>query len=320
MPAPTAVDADASSSELSRGLIAAGIAVSAWGASSVIAKVLTMGALPIAAYRFGTYFVVVGLWRATRRQHLTWQAMRSSLVGGLLLAADVAFFFTAIKLTTVVNATIIGSLQPLVLTLYGVRYLGERVRRSDVLLGMIALIGVAVIILGGSNSGNASLTGDLMALGALISWSAYFVFAKRADGVVSPADYTLAAALIVALFNAPLALAFGQSMAWPSWGDWGWLVAMALGAGLLGHNMMNWSLIRVPLWLGSTMTLLVPVTSSAIAWIFLDEPLNAIQVIAMFIVLVAIGTLVRAQSSSASTPASVPGSPPATVHEGRSDR
>ena len=271
--------------------------MTAWGASSVIAKVLPQGALAIAAYRFMTYFVVISIWRATRRQYLSWDAFKKSIPGGLLLAADVAFFFTAIKLTTVVNATIIGALQPLILTAYGVRFLGERLRRADMILGLVALAGVVVIVLAGSNSGDANIWGDLAAVGALASWSAYFVFAKRADGVVSPTDYTLAAALIVALANAPLALAFGQSLAWPAWGDWLWLIGMALGAGLLGHNMMNWSIVRIPLWLGSTMTLLVPLVSSAIAWIFLDEPLNPTQIIAMVVALAAIGKLVRAQSA-----------------------
>ncbi len=289
--------APAATTELNRGLLAAAVAVTAWGASSVIAKVLPQGALAIAAYRFMTYFVVISIWRATRRQYLSWDAFKKSIPGGLLLAADVAFFFTAIKLTTVVNATIIGALQPLILTAYGVRFLGERLRRADMILGLVALAGVVVIVLAGSNSGDANIWGDLAAVGALASWSAYFVFAKRADGVVSPTDYTLAAALIVALANAPLALAFGQSLAWPAWSDWLWLIGMALGAGLLGHNMMNWSIVRIPLWLGSTMTLLVPLVSSAIAWIFLDEPLNPTQIIAMVVALAAIGKLVRAQSA-----------------------
>lgn len=286
-------------SEFSRGLLAAAIAVTAWGTSSVIAKALPQGGLVVATYRFASYFVIIGLWRALRGSYLSWNALKHSFAGGFLLAADVAFFFTAIKLTTVVNATIIGSLQPLILTAYGVKFLGERVRRADVLLGSVALAGVVVIVLAGSSSGDANIWGDLAAVGALVSWSAYFVFAKRAHGVVSPSDYTLAAALIVTLFNAPLAVAFGQSMAWPSWQDWIWLLAMALGAGVLGHNMMNWSIVRIPLWLGSTMTLLVPVMSSAIAWVFLDEPLNAVQITAMTISLVAIGALVKNQAPSA---------------------
>ena len=279
-------------------MIAAAVAVSAWGASSVVAKVLSLGALAIGAYRFAAYFVIISLWRAARGQYLSWHAFKHSLVGGVLLAIDVALFFTAVKLTTVVNATIIGSLQPLILTLYGVRFLGERVSRKDVMLGLAGLAGVAVIVFAGTNSGDASLLGDLTAVGALLAWSAYFVFAKRADGIVSPTDYTLAASLIVVLVSAPLALAFGQSLAWPSWSDWGWLLLMALGAGILGHNLMNWSLPRIPLWLGSTMTLMVPVTSSAIAWVFLDEPLNAVQIIAMIWVIIALGLLVRGQTST----------------------
>ena len=136
-----------------------------------------------------------------------------------------------------------------------------------------------------------------------MSWSGYFVFAKRAAGVVSPADYTLSAALIVALVNAPLALAFGQSLAWPSLEHWGWILLMALGAGVLGHNLMNWSIIRIPLWLGSTMTLMVPVISSAFAWWILDEPLNALQMSAMLVTVVAIGALVWTQSHAAQTEA-----------------
>lgn len=277
-------------------MLAAAIAVTAWGASGIIAKWLPQGAMTIAAYRFAAYFVLIGAWRAARKQYLSWEAFRRSIPGGLLLAADVAFFFTAIKLTTVVNATIVGALQPLILTAYGVRFLGEKVRRSDITLGLVALAGVIVIVVAGSNSGKASLLGDLAALGALGCWSGYFIFAKRAHGSVSPTDYTLAAALIVAVTNAPLALIFGQSLAWPSTNDWFWLLVMALGAGLLGHNLMNWSIVRIPLWLGSTMTLLVPIVSSAFAWLLLDEPLNATQIIAMVVTVVAIGTLVRAQS------------------------
>lgn len=292
--------APAPTGELSRGLIAAAIAVTAWGVSSVIAKVLPLGAFAIAAYRFGTYFLVISLFRAARRNHLSLTAFVKSIPGGLWLAADVVLFFTAVKLTSVVNATIIGALQPLLLTAYGVRFLGERIRRSDLVLGLIALGAVAVIVLAGSDSGESSLAGDLCAVGALVSWSAYFVFAKRANGQVTPTDYTLAVSLIVLLVTAPLAPIFGQSLAWPSWSEWGWLLLMTFGAGFLGHNLMNWSIVRIPLWLGSTMTLLVPVVSSAVAWIFLEEPLNAVQVIAMFVALVAIGSLVRAQSAAAS--------------------
>lgn len=257
-----------------------------------------MGALAIVAYRFAIYSVLIGAVRAARGQRLTWDAFRQSIFGGLLLGADVALFFTAIKLTTVVNATIIGSLQPLLLTAYGVRFLGERVQRRDLVLGLIALAGVFVIVLSGSNSGEQNIWGDLAAVGALLCWSSYFVVAKRVNAVVSPTDFTISAAIVVAAMNAPLALLFGQSLAWPSLENFLWILGMALGAGILGHNLMNWAIVRIPLWLGSTFTLFVPVVSSALAWAFLDEALNATQILGMTITVVALGILVWVQQTS----------------------
>jgi len=293
----------------SAGLIGAAIAVTAWGASGVVAKWLTMGALAIVTYRFGAYAVIIGASRAIRNQPLTKAAFVASIPGGLWLAADVALFFTAIKLTTVVNATMIGSLQPLVLTLYGVRFLGEKVMRRDVALGAVALAGAIVIVLAGSSSGEGNIWGDLAAVGALASWSTYFVIAKDVNARVSPTDFTISTAIIVAVTNAPLALLFGQSLAWPTLPEWGWLLLMALGAGVLGHNLMNWSLPRIALWLGSTFTLFVPVVSSALAWAFLDEPLVAMQIIGMAITVFALAMLVYFQQSDTSRAAAAVDAP-----------
>ena len=90
---------------------------------------------------------------------------------------------------------------------------------------------------------------------------------------------------------------FGQSLAWPSWTNWGWLIGLAFGAGLLGHEMMNWSLRRIPIWLGSTFTLVVPVISSLAAWVWLGEPLNLLQGVAMAVVLGALALIVTGQTT-----------------------
>lgn len=280
------------------GLAGAAVAVTAWGTSSIIAKWLPMGALAIAAYRFAAYALISGGARAARGQSLSAHAFRRSLRGGVLLAVDVALFFTALKLTSVVNATIIGSLQPLLLTAYGVRFLSERVTRRDMFLGLVALAGAIVIVARGADTAGSNLWGNLAAVGALLCWSAYFIEAKRVSAEISPADFTISGAICVAAVNAPLALVFGQSLGWPGWDSFSWILAMALGAGILGHNLMNWSIVRIPLWLGSTFTLCVPVVSSALAWAFLDEPLTAVQILAMVTTVAALALLVWFQTAS----------------------
>ena len=95
---------------------------------------------------------------------------------------------------------------------------------------------------------------------------------------LTPGQFTLGTALWTAAINTPLAVGFGQDLSWPSARDWVWLLILAFGAGIVGHVLMNWSLVRIPLWLGSTFTLLIPVTSATMAWLFLGETLSAIDV------------------------------------------
>ena len=228
--------------------------------------------------------------------------MRASMAGGIALGFDVALFFSAVKLTTIANATVIGALQPIVVAIAANRVFGEIIRPRDMALGLVAIAGVVIVVLSAASDAPTDWRGDLLAVGALFAWSAYFVFAKRAKDVVSTNDYTVGAALWVAIINAPLALLFGQSLAWPTLESWGWLLLMAFGAGVLGHAVMNWSLQQIPLWLGSTFTLLVPVISTAVAWAFLDEPVTAVQVGAIVLVLVALTGVITGQAGIGSRP------------------
>lgn len=284
------------------GLIGAAVAVSAWGVSSVIAKEVDMGGLAVAAYRFATYGVVVAAVMAARRHRVGLRVMRASMAGGIALGLDVAFFFSAIKLTTVANATVIGALQPIVVAIAANRFFGEVIRPRDMALGSVAIGGVIIVVLGAAGDAPTDWRGDLLAVGALFAWSAYFVFAKRAKDVITSNEYTVGAALWVGLINAPLALIFGQSLAWPTWESWGWLLLMAFGAGVLGHAVMNWSLQQIPLWLGSTFTLLVPVISTTVAWAFLDEPVTAVQVGAITLVLFSLTGVITGQAGIGSRP------------------
>jgi drug/metabolite transporter (DMT)-like permease len=67
--------------------------------------------------------------------------------------------------------------------------------------------------------------------------------------------------------------------------------------------MMNWSLVRIPLWVGSTFTVLIPVFSALLAWIVLGETVTVAQAIAMAVVIGALAVVVRNQSAPTAAPA-----------------
>ena len=63
--------------------------------------------------------------------------------------------------------------------------------------------------------------------------------------------------------------------------------------------LMNWALGQIPAWLGSTLTLAIPVTAPVMAWAFLGEEVAALQFLGMAIVLLALGVIVIGQPKSA---------------------
>jgi drug/metabolite transporter (DMT)-like permease len=282
--------------ELSRGLIGAGIAVCAWSTGTILAKYIDMGSLAIGFYRFAFFALVLIAWMRVRGTPFRLQVVRDSMWGGIALGADIALFFSAVKLTSIVNATIIGSMQPIVVGVIAARFFGEHIGLRNIAWSVVALAGTIVVVAAGTDDGTSDIRGDLLALGAMLSWSAYFVTSKNSKATMTSTEFTAGTALWTMAICAPLGFAFGQDMSWPTAANWGWLVVMAATSGLIGHAMMNWSLVRIPLWVGSTFTLLIPVFSALLAWIVLDEAITAIQGAAMAVVIGALAVVVYNQS------------------------
>jgi len=283
--------------DVTRGLVGAGIAVCAWSTGTILAKGIEMGGIAIGAYRFWLFGLAMVIWMHFRGTPLTWRAMKASVWGGIALGADIALFFSAVKETSIVNATIIGSLQPIAVGIVAARFFGEKIRPRDALWSLVALAGVfAIVSVSGGNDAR-SLNGDLLAAAAMFSWSAYFIASKQSKGKVTSTEFTAGTSLWTAIICTPLGFAFGQDMSIPSLKNWGLIALMAIGSGIIGHSLMNWSLVRIPLWVGSTFTLLIPVFSTVLAFVFLDESVKLVQGFAMVVVIGSLAMIVKAQSA-----------------------
>ena len=134
---------------------------------------------------------------------------RSGLLFAFFMAAGTMFFISAVRMTSVANALFIVSTSPVFAALASRVFLGEPLSRRMVWTTAIALIGIAVIAFGSSGNEYASLTGDLLALGAAISLASAFTTARAARHVsmVPTAALAYLATCIIALpFASPFSL------------------------------------------------------------------------------------------------------------------
>ena len=302
-------ESGASTDEVGRGLLGALIAVSAWSTGTVLTKGIEMGSLAIGTYRFAIFAVGIIVWLRWRGTPFSWKILRDSRFGGIALGLDVALFFSAIKLTSVVNATIIGSLQPIVVGVIAARFFGEHIRARDAWWSLVALGGVVVVGAAASGDAGNDRRGNLLAAAAMLAWSGYFIASKGSKGRMTSTQFTAGTAVWTAAICAPLGFLFGQDMSLPSAKNFGLLLVMAASAGVMGHVLMNWSLVRIPLWVGSTFTLLIPVVSALLAWMFLDETLTLTQILAMAVVIGSLAMIVRSQSRASDAPPAPPPDP-----------
>lgn len=273
-----------------------------FGVNNVIVRTTDLSGIVTASYRlFLGVALLAGVLVAGGRRP-TGEGVRIALAPGFAYGVSILLFFSAFKATSIANATLIAALQSGVsLTVVG-RLFGERVRTAELLLTGAATVGVGLVILGGEAGGAGRIEGDLLAIGAMLANTAYFVLAKqaRARSDVAAGSFQVGLLVVAAVMTVPLVLASGDVPV-PDGADWVRLVALAIG-GTLGHLGVNWAHRHVSLTTASLLTLAIPVVSSTIAWFVLDEHLSAVQWVGAGITLAAL-TAVVLRAVRPSTPA-----------------
>jgi len=286
------VEASRPAPRLAAGTAGATVAVVMWGAASVLAKSADVDGLTLAFHRLwvgAAAMVVIYAFRGGWvRPRLLWAA----LPGGVAFSADITLFFTAVKHTTVANATMISALQPALVLFVAGPLFGERVTARDVGWTLLALGGVVIVVFGSATTPSWSATGDLLAVGALLAWTAYFVAGKQARAHLDAVEYVTAMSVIAFAVTACLALGTGHDLSVPDGGTWAVILALGLGTGGIGHFLINWAHGHAPLVLTSLLTLLIPVVAMAGAAVFLGEEVVLAQVVGAVVVLGALATVV----------------------------
>ena len=280
-------------------VLAVFIAVFAWGIGPLLFLAPSISINSVLFYR--VLFWPPLLYLIVRRNgaKINDKLFRSVLVPGILFGVSTIFGFTAITTTSVANATIIGNISTAMVLFVAPRFLNEKISKSQVLLAFTSFAGVATIVFGAGNTGGSSLFGDSLALVNALTWTAYFISSKRRrlDGV-DTWQFLFGVSVIQVFVVVPYALVTSNDILQITWRDLGFLIAMTLFSGTIGHSFMLWAQKYVDASVSSLILLLGPVISSAGAWLVYGQQISLVQVIGGAIVLASLAGVVRMSSSA----------------------
>ncbi len=273
------------------GLAAATLAVSLWGGGNVLVAGAPIDGLSVAFLRLWLAAVAYGLILIARGMRLHRSQFRAVAVGGLFFGGDLITFYLALQYTSVAIAVTISALQPIGVLAAASIFFGERVTRTHLLWGTIAIVGVVMVVLGAGTDGAATLTGNLWAIGALICWAGYFIGSKSARRHVDNHSYLVWINLIGGLMLTPVILVVGLDTDRAiSWSGLGWVALIAAIPGS-GHVVMNWAHAHTTLTSTSLLTLAMPVISTGFAAVFLDQAVVPVQIAGIAITLAALAAV-----------------------------
>lgn len=263
--------------------IVAFLTVAVWGTTFVWTKLLIINGLSpaqIFTLRFIIAYVLLtgfSLWRGRHkwlsdnwRDELTMMAL--GLTGGSM------YFLTeneSLRFTTATNTSLIVCSCPLfAMLIIALFYRSERFSARQVWGSIVALAGMAAVVLNGHFVLHLSPLGDLLAFAACMSWAVYSLLMKRVSGKFSTLYitrkmffYGLLSILPYYLFVPelpPMSLLLRPSV---------WVNLLFLGcvASMVCYLTWNWCMMKLGAVTATNWVYFNPITTIFFAWLILDE-------------------------------------------------
>jgi drug/metabolite transporter (DMT)-like permease len=277
-------------------VIAAIVAVTAWGIGPIFNKAVSVGTPSIVFYRMLLGVPMMVAMAYLTGGGLTRDLMRRTALPGILFAFSFLSGFASLRMTSIANATLITTLQPVLILFVAPKMFGEKIRLKQLGLSSVSMVGVLTVVLAAASTSGAHISGDLLAVLNVVIWTGYFVLAKkrRVDGMHS---WSFLAAIFIwsSLVILPYGLIVSNDLGKVTQFDWVMLVGMSVIPGIVGHGLMTWSQSHLDVTLASILGLLSPVVSTGLAWIIFSQSLTGLQMLGAVVVLGSLTLLVREQ-------------------------
>ena len=241
----------------------------------------------------GLLGAVLGLyWRATGR----WPGRRGwawAAAAGTAFGLHQLFFMSALKMTSVVDVTLMQVLQPLLVAALAARLFDERPGARFRAWSAVAIVGAAVVALAGSAGPEGDPLGMAFAALNVVFFAFYFVWSKRARSEIDVVPFLFGVAATAALLVSLFVWLTGEAPASATRGDLLAAVAIAVGPGALGHFVSTWPLRWVAANVPPLFQLAIPFVAGLLAWVLLGERVTAAHVLGGLVTVIGAAGAIR---------------------------
>jgi len=267
------------------GHIMAVFTVIVWGITFVFSKKLLQFLTPeqLMVLRFGIAYVVLWIlhpkWEKT-----TWKDELIYLIMGFI--GNTCYFMTennALNYTYAANVSIIVAAAPIFTAILAHFFVkGEKLTKWAFIGFGVAILGVVLVVMGGQFLFELNPVGDILSIGAALSWAIYSVFLKRQTGKANNFTIMRKVMFYGMLTGIPVVIIQGaeypldQLFTWDAIGSL--LFFGVLGSGIC-YVLWGESAKHIGIVVTNNYIYAIPFVTVIASWLALDEPLHWTSII-----------------------------------------
>jgi drug/metabolite transporter (DMT)-like permease len=219
------------------------------------------------AFPFIAAIALIGRRRGTALR-ITPPLLMLAGLAGLFFAADLGTWHAGILRTKLANATLFGNISSFFFPIYGFILARSWPNRWQALAIALALAGTTLLLGRSYELSRAHLVGDLLCLGAGVSYFCYMIAVERVRERLGTWPTLALATLVAAIALLPASIVM-EGRLLP--GHWGPLIALALGSQVIGQGLLVYSIGALPPVVVGLGLLSQPLVAAAIGWSMFGE-------------------------------------------------
>jgi drug/metabolite transporter (DMT)-like permease len=271
-----------------------------WAGNAVVGRMVSPLVPPLLLnfLRWSLAFVLLlpFAWRMLRSDSPIWPRMlrRYAVLGLLGIGSYNAFQYLALKTSTALNVTLVGSSIPVFMLGFGALFFGQRITGRQLVGALLSIAGVLVVLVRGELAHLAQVrfvAGDLYMLAATAAWALYcWLLARPGDPPEVRSDWAgfLVAQLVPGLFWSGL-FAAGEAVVGAQPVQWGWPLAAALayvaiGPAIISYRCWGLGVQRVGPNIAGFFQNLIPLFAAIFSAAFLGEAPHPYHALAFLLI------------------------------------
>ena len=215
-------------------------------------------------------------------------AVRAAIVAGVFFAADLAFFNTAVMVSSAANATLLGTNAPIFVALGSWLLYRERPTRRFWTGFALSFIGMLAIV-GHDLAKHPRLgLGDAFAVLGAACYAGYLLYVRRSRATMDALTFSAVSGVTAVATLLVICLVIGTPLHGYPARSWWALIGLALVTQVIGHLSVAYSLGKLPVSVTSVALLGQAPITAILAVPLLGETLSALQILGGALVLTGI--------------------------------